>query len=61
MAYASQAPVLSDRSQYLGLFRSVPSALGIVSVVRGVMNQYNWKKIVILTQLDNEFVQVSCV
>lgn len=61
MAYASQAPILSDRSQYFGLFRSVPSALGIVSVVRGVMNQYNWKKIVILTQLDNEFVQVSCV
>ena len=55
MSYASLTPVLSDRDSYPNLFSTIPSVMTYKSVIQGLMNTYGWKRLVVVSQLENEF------
>ena len=60
MSYGSQSPALSSRYNYPNFFRTVPSSLGVVNVIIGLMNTYGWRKLYIIDQFEEpEFGTVS--
>ncbi len=61
MTYSSLTPVISDRTAYPNLFSTIPSALSYQIVINGTMNYYGWNRLVVVSQLENEFDLVSVV
>ena len=59
MTYASLTPLITYRSAYPNLFSTLPSALTYINVIEGLMNTYEWQKLVVVSQLENEFDLVS--
>ncbi|XP_003384356.1 PREDICTED: gamma-aminobutyric acid type B receptor subunit 2-like [Amphimedon queenslandica] len=59
MSYASQSSVLNQRSLYRNVFRTVPSSLGIADIVVALFAEYNWNKIVTVTQQESEFEAIA--
>lgn len=59
MSYASQAPDLIIRDSYPNFYRTVPSAVEYQDVVMGIMNLYDWTRLVIISQLEIEFNLVT--
>ena len=59
ISYASTSSVLSDRSLYPMVFRTVPSDEVLAPALATVMNYYQWRRISIVTESDqSQFVKV---
>ena len=60
ISYASSSLVLSDRSLYPRVFRTVPSDEVLAPALASVMNYYQWRRMSIVTESDQQqFVKVS--
>ena len=60
ISYASTSSVLSDRSIYPRVFRTMPSDEVLAPALASVMNYYQWRRMSIVTESDQQqFVKVS--
>ena len=58
ISYASSSSVLTDRSVYPTLFRTVPSDEVLAPALVTLMNYFGWRKLAILTEKEPQFEKV---
>ena len=59
VSYAASAPLLSDRTRFPSFFRTYPSDVNSVPAFVALLRSFGWKKVCVITEEVNLFLQVS--
>ena len=59
MAYAAAAYELTERHRFKNFFRTLPSYQYTAASLAQLMRQFEWKKMLIITQKESLFIRVS--
>ena len=59
MAYAAGAYELTERHHYKNFYRTLPSFQYTAASLAQIMRQFEWKKMLIITQKESLFTKVS--
>ena len=59
ISYASSATFFADRIRFRNFFRTHPSDGNSIPAVRSLIEYYGWKRVLVITQMENLFVEVQ--
>ena len=59
MAYAAAASALNDHQKFRNFFRTLPSFDNLAPSVTAIMDQFEWTQMLVFTQDETLFVDVS--
>ena len=60
MSYAASAGVLNNHQKFRSFFRTVPSFANLPPSIATIMDQFDWTQMLVFTQEETLFVDVSC-